>query len=93
MVATNDAFHWAGLIHLNRRVLGKDSTDVEVQLAVRGIVGALYKVRKGGTAEACLVFPMFTAGCDAQEPAQRERIMERLRVVEESGMTQVCMKI
>ena len=90
MVATNEAFHWAGLIHLNRRILGKRSEDLEVQIAVREIVSALYKVRKGGTAEACLLFPMFTAGCDAREPGQRSVIMERLRSVEGSGMTQVC---
>lgn len=90
MMATNDAFHWAGQIHLNRRVLGKDSSDPEVQTAVREIVDALSRVRKGGTAEACLIFPMFTAGCDAQETGQRRRILERLQVVEGTGMTQVC---
>ncbi|KAL9597401.1 MAG: hypothetical protein Q9219_005154 [cf. Caloplaca sp. 3 TL-2023] len=89
MVATNEAFHWAGLVHLNRRILGKRSEDLEVQIAVREIVSTLYKVRKGGTAEACLLFPMFTAGCDAREAGQREVIMERLRSVEESGMSQV----
>lgn len=89
MVATNEAFHWAGLIHLNRRVLGKPTSDVEVQIAVREIEGALFKVRRGGTAEACLLFPMFTAGCDAQQEGQRDRIMGRLRSVERSGMTQV----
>ncbi|KAL8694182.1 MAG: hypothetical protein Q9218_001125 [Villophora microphyllina] len=88
MVATNEAFHWAGLVHLNRRILGKSGEDLEVQIAVREIVSALYKVRKGGTAEACLLFPMFTAGCDAREQGQREIIMERLRFVEETGMTQ-----
>ncbi|KAL9022537.1 MAG: hypothetical protein Q9185_000247 [Variospora sp. 1 TL-2023] len=89
MVATNEAFHWAGLVHLHRRILGKRSGDLEVQIAVREIVSTLYKVRKGGTAEACLLFPIFTAGCDAQERGQRDVIMERLRCVEESGMTQV----
>ncbi|KAL8672671.1 MAG: hypothetical protein Q9168_002877 [Polycauliona sp. 1 TL-2023] len=89
MVATNEAFHWAGLIHLNRRILGKRSEDVEVQIAVREIVSALFKVRKGGTAEACLLFPIFTAGCDAQERGQRDVIIERLSSIEESGMTQV----
>ncbi|KAL8944506.1 MAG: hypothetical protein Q9216_000416 [Gyalolechia sp. 2 TL-2023] len=89
MVATNEAFHWAGLVHLNRRILGRKSEDLEVQIAVREIVSTLFKVRKGGTAEACLLFPMFTAGCDAREEGQREIIMERLRCVEESGMTQV----
>ncbi|KAI9809698.1 MAG: hypothetical protein M1825_000130 [Sarcosagium campestre] len=89
MIATNEAFHWAGLVHLDRRVMGKPSTDAEVQNAVREIVGALYKVRKGGTAEACLLFPMFTAGCDARSPEQREKIMDRIKSVEQSGMTQV----
>ncbi|KAF2474502.1 C6 zinc finger domain-containing protein [Lindgomyces ingoldianus] len=87
--ATNEMFHWAGLIHLYRRVLGKPATDPEVQHAVRGIVGLLYKVRRGSTAEACLLFPMFTAGCDAIDAGQREKIMERLRCVEDFGMTQV----
>lgn len=94
MVATNDAFHWAGLVHLHRRVLGKPSSDPQVQNAVREIVGALYKVRKGGTAEACLLFPMFTAGCDAREQSgQREKIMERIRSVEGFGMTQVRLPV
>ncbi|ORY11400.1 fungal-specific transcription factor domain-domain-containing protein [Clohesyomyces aquaticus] len=87
--ATNEMFHWAGLIHLYRRVLGKSAMDPEVQRAVRGIVGLLYKVRRGSTAEACLLFPMFTAGCDARDEVQREKIMERLRCVEGFGMTQV----
>lgn len=89
LVTTNEAFHHAGLIHVNRRVLGKSSMDPEVQFAVHEIVSALYKVRKGGTAEGCLLFPMFTAGCDAQEPEQRERIMERLKRMEGLGMSHV----
>lgn len=86
--ATNEAFHWAGLIHLCRRVLGKPATDPDVQMAVREIVGTLFKVRRGSTAEACLLFPMFTAGCDAVDPGQRNKIMERLQSVEGFGMTQ-----
>jgi hypothetical protein len=87
--ATNEMFHWAGLIHLYRRVLGRPTEDPDVQNAVREIVGLLYKVRRGSTAEACLLFPMFTAGCDARDSGQREKIMDRLRCVEEVGMTQV----
>ena len=90
MVATNEAFHWAGLIHLYRGVLRKPVYDPEVQTAVREIVIALDRVRKGGTAEACLLFPMFTAGCQAREDWQREKLIDRLNSVEGSGMTQVC---
>lgn len=87
--ATNEMFHWAGLIHLYRRVLGKPATDSEVQIAVREIIGLLYKVRRGSSAEACLLFPMFVAGCDAQDEGHREKIVDRLRGVEGFGMTQV----
>ncbi|KAH7391962.1 fungal-specific transcription factor domain-containing protein [Pyrenochaeta sp. MPI-SDFR-AT-0127] len=87
--ATNELFHWAGLIHLYRRVLGKSALDIEVQHAVREIVGLLYKIRRGSTAEACLLFPMFAAGCDAQDDGQREKIMDRLRGVEGFGMNHV----
>lgn len=90
MVATNEAFHWAGLIHLDRRVFGKASWDTEIQAAVGKIVESLDRVRRGSTAEACLLFPMFTAGCHAKGEGRRGRIMERLRSVEGSGMTQVC---
>jgi hypothetical protein len=85
--ATNEMFHWAGLIHLYRRVLGKPASDIEVQNAVREIVGLLYKIRRGSTAEACLIFPMFAAGCDTTDEGQREKIMERLKSVEGFGMT------
>ncbi|KAF2644372.1 hypothetical protein P280DRAFT_505155 [Massarina eburnea CBS 473.64] len=87
--ATNEMFHWAGLIHLYRRVLNRPPTHSSVQEAVRQIMGLLYKVRRGSTAEACLLFPMFAAGCDAQEEGQREKVMERLRCVEGIGMVQV----
>lgn len=87
--ATNEMFHWAGLIHLYRRVLGKPAMDIEVQHAVREIVGLLYKIRRGSTAEACLLFPMFAAGCDAQDEGQREKIMDRLKGVEGFGLNHV----
>ena len=90
IAATNEAFHWAGLVHLNRRVLGLPQESGEVQRAVREVIGTMYKVRKGGAAEACLVFPLFTAGCEARDGSQREVLLERIKSVEESGMTQVC---
>ena len=89
LVTTNEAFHHAGLIHVNRRILGRASNDLEVQFAIREIVISLQRVRKGGTAEGCLLFPMFTAGCDAENPIYREIIMERLRRMEGLGMSQV----
>ncbi|KZF26826.1 hypothetical protein L228DRAFT_258196 [Xylona heveae TC161] len=88
MVAMNESFHWTGLIHLDRRVLGWPSSHPEVQKCVQNIIGTFTKMRRGGTAEACLLFPMFTAGCDAKDASQRELILERIKSVELSGMTQ-----
>ncbi|EOA80749.1 uncharacterized protein SETTUDRAFT_174460 [Exserohilum turcica Et28A] len=87
--ATNELFHWAGLISLHRRVLGKTSLDPEVQYAVRQILELLGKIRRGTSAEACSIFPMFAAGCEAQDEDHREQIMERLKGVEQVGLNQV----
>lgn len=92
MVSVNESFHLAGLIHLNRRVLGKPSTDPEIQDSVKLVLQALKGVRKGSTAESSLLFPMFTAGCDAQDAEDREMIVERLKLVEGLGMTYVSTK-
>ncbi|KAI9745682.1 MAG: hypothetical protein M1818_001216 [Claussenomyces sp. TS43310] len=88
ITAVNDAFHWAGLIHLHRRVLGKASSHPDVQKSVRAILGTLFKVKRGSTAEACLLFPMFTAGCDAEDENHKAIIMDRLTGAGEFGMSQ-----
>lgn len=89
ILASNEMFHWAGLIHLYRRVLGRPSHDPDVQGCVGETVAALARIRRGSTMESCLLFPMFTAGCDAREQDQRDRIMERLKGVEGWGMPHV----
>lgn len=89
IVNVNEAFHLAGLIHLYRRVMGRASEDKEVQECVRQVLLVLSQIRKGGTAESCLLFPMFTAGCDAIDSEHRALILERLKLVEGLGMTHV----
>ncbi len=87
--ATNDAFHRAGLIHLLRRVRNLPRSAPEIQNAIQGIMGALSKVRPGGSAEACLLFPMFTAGAEAEDQDTRMLILERVKSLEGVGMMQV----
>ena len=89
LIAVNAAFHFAGLIHLYRRVLVMPKEDPEVQRAVREIAGKSDEVRHGGSAEACLIFPMFTAGCEAVDVDLREKFLKRLQHVETYGMMQV----
>ncbi|KAI1386991.1 uncharacterized protein F4822DRAFT_431859 [Hypoxylon trugodes] len=89
MEATNEAFHWAGLVHLYRRIMGKRSEDEMVQTAVQKIIECFGRIRPGGTAESCLLFPMFTAGCDAKDEGHRTLILNRFVTAENHGMTQI----
>ncbi|KAI1657834.1 hypothetical protein F4813DRAFT_358039 [Daldinia decipiens] len=89
MEATNEAFHWAGLVHLYRRIMGKPTEDRSVQVAVQKIIDCFSRIRPGGTAESCLLFPMFTAGCDAIDEGQRTLVLNRFMTAENHGMTQI----
>ncbi|KAI0404933.1 fungal-specific transcription factor domain-containing protein [Xylaria palmicola] len=89
MAAANSAYHWAALVHLYRRVLGRRSEDEDVQTAVENIINAMGIIRIGGTAESCLLFPMFTAGCDTQSEDHKALILNRFTSAEKHGMTQV----
>lgn len=84
--ATNEASHWAGLIHISRRVLNLPHEHPEVQDSVRKVIENLSKVRRGSTAERCLLFAMFTAGCEAQGAEDRAVFEGRLEGVDGWGM-------
>lgn len=89
MAAMNEAFHWAGLIHLRRRVLGRVSTHPDIQGHVQKIVQCLDQIRVGGAAETRCLFPIFTAGCEAAKEEHQTRLLGRLLSAEKSGMKQV----
>lgn len=89
MVSVNESFHLAGLIHLHRRVFCLAPSHPQIQENVKLILKALANVRRGGTAESSLLFPMFSAGCEALDAQDREDILERLKLVEGLGMTYV----
>ena len=86
---TNSAFHWAGLIHLLRRVHNLPREDLQVQQAVHELVKIISEIRAGGSAEACLLFPMFSAGVEAIYEQDRELILKRVKGTEGIGMWQV----
>ncbi|OIW35264.1 hypothetical protein CONLIGDRAFT_48738 [Coniochaeta ligniaria NRRL 30616] len=89
MAAANRAFHHAALIHLHRRALGKRSGHPDVRGAAQSILECLEHVERGSSAETCLLFPMFTAGCELVDSVERGAILERILTVERTGMVQV----
>lgn len=89
IAALNESFHWAGLVHLHRRVLGKDSSHVDVQAAVLKIHACLDCVPMGGSPEASLLFPLFTAACETADEARRVLIRERIKSMGRTGFLQL----
>lgn len=87
--STNSMFHYAALIHLSRRVLNLPHTSPDIQHNISRTIEALSEIRKGSTAESCLLFPIFTAGCEAERGEDRAVFMERLVGVEGWGMAHV----
>ena len=93
ITTTNDSYHWAGQIFLSRRVLRLPPTHNNIQQAVQVILTGLGRIRQAGTAEACMLFPMFIAACEAVEQDDRERLMERLVSVQDAGLSQARMAV
>lgn len=90
MDAASQAFHWAGVVCLRRRVLRKESDDEGVQDAVQRIWECIQHIRREKEADTACVFPLFVAGCETSEVAQRKLILARFKSAEKSGMRQVC---
>jgi hypothetical protein len=88
---TNILYHWAGIIQLRRRVLNYTQDSFEVKNAVSTVLNNLEKIRAGSPAEACLLFPIFTAGCEATDLEQRERFKGRMADIEGFGLKQVSL--
>jgi hypothetical protein len=88
-LASNSAFHWAGMVHLLRRVHNLPRSHPEVQEAVHEIVKVLSRIRERGSAEACLLFPTFTAGVEAESEVDRAEVLARITGAEGLGMCQV----
>jgi Fungal specific transcription factor domain len=86
---TNILYHWAGIIQLRRRVLNYAQDSFEMKDAVNTVLTNLDKVRAGSPAEACLLFPIFTAGCEALDGEQRARFKSRIADIEGFGLKQV----
>jgi len=89
ILSTNKLYHWAGIIQLLRRVYNYPKEFEEVKHAVRMVLDNLETIRDGSPAEACLLFPIFTAACETTEWEQKERFIGRIFDVEEFGMKQV----
>ncbi|KAE8552612.1 hypothetical protein EYB25_003991 [Talaromyces marneffei] len=88
MIAIDMAFHWSGVIHTHRRVLGDTGYSAEIHEAVDNLCSAIARIRSGSSTECSVLFPLFTAGCESRDPQQRLDIMTRVMNFETEGLKQ-----
>ncbi|KAF3900603.1 Sterol regulatory element-binding protein ECM22 [Trichophyton interdigitale] len=89
MAAMDEAYRLSGMIHLHRRVLGRETSDPIVKDLVDALFDSLDQVSRGGQEEVCILFPLFTAGCESQNEDQRRQVSERVQGFESVGMKQI----
>ncbi|KAF7719071.1 Fungal Zn(2)-Cys(6) binuclear cluster domain-containing protein [Penicillium ucsense] len=89
MMSTERAFRCAGLVHLHRRVLESSPDSFPVQDALRKLISALDRMGLGTSTEVCSLLPLFTAGCESRDSAQRMKVLDRLLELEKSGLKQM----
>jgi Fungal specific transcription factor domain len=89
MIAIDEAFHWSAMLHVHRRVLGRPASAPEIGYAVTELLRSLDRIRPQSSTEVSVLFPLFTAGCEAQDPHNRSVIAKRVKNFEAEGLKQV----
>ncbi|GKZ18536.1 hypothetical protein AbraIFM66951_003417 [Aspergillus brasiliensis] len=88
-LATDRAFRYAGLLHLHRRVLNASPFSEAVTGAERELFKAIDDIQQSASTEVGVLFPLFTAGCEARDSEQRAKIQKRFDFLEKTGMKQM----
>ena len=86
LVAINQSFHLAALIHLHRGLLRKPSSHHEVQGPTKRILSILDKL---GASNNVLLFPTMTAAFEAQSREDREIVIHQFELMESIGFSAV----
>lgn len=89
MENTHQAFIYASLLHLYRRVEQLPKNHIKPAHATYQIVGALQRIRPDSVANILVLWPVFTAGCETDDPSQRRILQERMQSMAAFGMGNV----
>jgi hypothetical protein len=89
LMSVNVIYHWAGIIQLHRRVLNTPQDSTEVCYAIDKVLELLGTMRAGSPAEACMLFPIFSAGCEARDSERIGAFRRRTEDISRLGMRQV----
>ncbi|KAI9038324.1 Zn(II)2Cys6 transcription factor [Aspergillus affinis] len=89
IVAMDQAFRYAGLVHLQCRVLGASSSSPALKKALEELAKSLVLIRSGSPVEVGSIFPLFTVGCEFRDLEQRTEIQARFKRLESTGLKQI----
>lgn len=88
--AVNGVLCHAALIMLHRRVYSLPSSSPLIQFSVNGILASLNRNEGHQPIDVPdIILPLFLAGCEATELAQRQEVSQRLQRIGDSGMDQI----
>lgn len=76
----NESMHSAAVILLYARLKGMPSTATQIRHHVGIIVGKIGNIDQDSRTSYAIIFPLFTAGCEAVDSSMRAAIVRRLRV-------------
>lgn len=76
----NEAYHQAALLHIHQRIRRLPSTSFEIQEIVQRILALISGVEflNGPCPGIVLLFPLFSAGCGAVRPTDRQQVRSLL---------------
>ena len=91
-IALDETFHHVALLQVYRRILGYPSSDLEVQTSVKRVLTLLsgMTIKNRPCPGVAMLFPVFTAGCEACEIEDRDTVISLLNAIENLyGMSNV----
>ncbi|GME24861.1 uncharacterized protein P174DRAFT_155500 [Neofusicoccum parvum] len=84
--STHRAFVHAALLHLHRRVQLLPKHHPKVREEVSHILDAVGSIHPSSTANILVLWPIFSAGCETDDLAERDAIQTRMHHMQTRGM-------
>lgn len=83
---THHAFVYSALLHLHRRVQMLPKNSTKVLADIENILDAVAHIRPLSPANILILWPIFSVGCETEDPNQRSFVQDRMNNMQGFGM-------
>ncbi|KAL4874260.1 fungal-specific transcription factor domain-containing protein [Aspergillus karnatakaensis] len=83
---THLAFVHSSLLHLHRRVRKLSEADPIVRTDITNILNAIAQIPASSSANILILWPIFSAGCETDDPNDRNLIQDRMGHMQKLGL-------